>query len=146
LPASYEPWKAGPFFLSKGGLNFPIPVWAAGHVWAVVGLLLGCVGGWAYRHRALRRFEATGQARSLVWAPLAGVLVGGVVVWLGGGSPTEMNVPSKGEFAIEHGGALTPEFLAVLLGLTFYTSAFVAEVVRAGIQSVSVGQGEAAAA
>ena len=146
LPASYEPWKAGPFYLSKGGLNFPIPVWAAGHAWAAVGLLLGCVGAWAYRRRALRRFEATGQVRSLVWVPLAVVLAGGVLGWLVGGAPTAMNVPSKGEFAIEHGSALTPEFLAVLLGLTFYTSAFVAEVVRAGIQSVSVGQGEAAAA
>ena len=41
---------------------------------------------------------------------------------------------------------LSPEFLAVLLGLTLYTAAFVAEVVRAGIQSVPRGQAEAAAA
>jgi general L-amino acid transport system permease protein len=39
----------------------------------------------------------------------------------------------KGDFSIENGGSLTPEFLAVLLGLTIYTAAFVAEVVRAGI-------------
>ena len=146
LPASFEPWKAGPFFLSKGGLNFPAPVWAAGHGWAVVGLLLGCAAAWGWRRRALRRFEATGQVPSLFWAPLAVVLAGGVLGWLAGGAPTAMSVPVKGDFAVEHGGALTPEFLAVLLGLTFYTSAFVAEVVRAGIQSVSAGQGEAAAA
>ncbi len=41
---------------------------------------------------------------------------------------------------------MTPEFLAVLLGLSVYTAAFVAEVVRSGIQSVASGQGEAAAA
>lgn len=52
----------------------------------------------------------------------------------------------KGEFAIENGGALTPEFLALLVGLTLYTAAFVAEVVRGGIQSVSLGQAEAASA
>lgn len=52
----------------------------------------------------------------------------------------------KGEFSIEHGGALTPEFLAVLIGLTLYTAAFIAEVVRGGVQSVPRGQGEAAAA
>ena len=52
----------------------------------------------------------------------------------------------KGEFAIENGGALTPEFLALLVGLTIYTAAFVAEVVRAGIQSVAPGPTEAAAA
>ena len=146
LPASYEPWKAGPFFLSKGGLNFPIPVWATGHGVAAVGLLLGCVAAWAYRRWAMRQFEATGRIRSTFWVPVAVVVAGGLLGWLAGGAPAQMNSPIKGEFAIENGGALTPEFLAVLLGLTFYTAAFVAEVVRAGIQSVSGGQGEAAAA
>ena len=146
LPASYEPWQVGPFFLSKGGLNFPIPVWASGHGVAALGLLAGCVAAWGYRRWAVRQFEATGRVRSMFWAPVAVVLAGGLVGWLVGGSPVQLNMPIKGEFAIEHGGALTPEFLAVLLGLTFYTSAFVAEVVRAGIQSVSGGQGEAAAA
>ena len=47
---------------------------------------------------------------------------------------------------MDGGAAATPEFLAVLLGLVLYTAAFIAEVVRAGIQSVSHGQGEAAAA
>lgn len=146
LPASYEPWQVGPFFLSKGGLNFPIPVWATGHGIAALGLLVGCGAAWGYRRWAVRQFEATGRVRSLFWTPVALVLVGGVLGWLVGGAPGQLNMPIKGEFAIEHGGALTPEFLAVLLGLTFYTSAFVAEVVRAGIQSVSGGQGEAAAA
>ena len=146
LPASYEPWQVGPFFLSKGGLNFPIPVWATGHGIAVLGLLLGCVAAWGYRRWAVRQFEATGRVRSLFWTPVVVVLAGGLLGWLVGGAPGQLNMPIKGEFAIEHGGALTPEFLAVLLGLTFYTSAFVAEVVRAGIQSVSGGQGEAAAA
>jgi general L-amino acid transport system permease protein len=58
----------------------------------------------------------------------------------------EMNAPHKGEFAVEGGAAVTPEFLAITLGLTIYTASFVAEVVRAGIQSVHQGQGEAAAA
>jgi general L-amino acid transport system permease protein len=74
------------------------------------------------------------------------VVVASLLGWLLGGAPTALNVPFKGDFAIEGGGALTPEFLAVLLGLTMYTAAFVAEVVRAGIQSVSAGQGEAAVA
>ena len=52
----------------------------------------------------------------------------------------------RGDFAIENGAALTPEFMAVLLGLTVYTAAFVAEVVRAGLLSVPAGQTEAAKA
>ena len=71
---------------------------------------------------------------------------GGLLGWLAGGTPTAMNSPMRGLFAIEKGGALTPEFIAVLLGLTAYTAAFIAEVVRAGIQSVALGQSEAAAA
>ena len=69
-----------------------------------------------------------------------------VPVWPAGGATLTFDWPVKGEFAIEHGGALTPEFLALLLGLTFYTDAFVAEVVRSGLQSVERGQREAAVA
>ena len=146
LPDATEAWTLGPLFLSKGGLNFPIPVWASGHLWAAWGLLAGVCAGWLWRGRASRRFEATGQPQSMFWAPLAWVFFGTFVGWLLGGAPTEINAPIKGEFAIENGGALTPEFLALLVGLTIYTAAFVAEVVRGGIQSVSLGQAEAASA
>lgn len=146
LPATYEAWQAGPFFLSKGGVNFPIPIWAAGHVWAAIGIVAGCVLAWLYRRWAIRKFEETGIIRSLFWVPLSIVILIGIVGWLLGGAPTQMNRPFRGNFAIEQGGALTPEYLAVLLGLSIYTAAFVAEVVRAGIQSVSRGQSEAASA
>jgi general L-amino acid transport system permease protein len=146
LPASTEPWVVGPFFLSKGGLNFPIPEWANGHIWAAWGLVAGVVAAVFYRKRAQRSFEATGQLKSMFWVPVAIVIAGSLLGWLVGGAPTALNSPIKGEFAIENGGALTPEFMSVLLGLTIYTAAFVAEVVRGGIQSVSAGQAEAAGA
>lgn len=146
LPASTEPLVLGPLFLSKGGLNFPIPIWASGHAWAAAGLLVGLVLAWLQRQRALRAFERTGQPTSMFWMPLAIVLATGVVGWLLGGAPATFDSPKQGEFAIENGGALTPEFLSVLLGLTVYTAAFVAEVVRSGIQSVARGQAEAASA
>jgi general L-amino acid transport system permease protein len=146
LPAASDAWTLGPFFLSKGGLSFPIPIWASGHLWASIGLLSGAVLAFVYRSYAYRQFEATGKVRSMFWVPLVIFLVGGLVGWLAGGAPAEFNSPVKGEFSIENGGALTPEFLSVLLGLTVYTAAFVAEVVRAGITSVARGQGEAAAA
>ncbi|WP_293661206.1 ABC transporter permease subunit [Rhodoferax sp. OV413] len=146
LPASNEPLVMGPLFLSKGGLNFPIPVWADGHIWAAWGLLGGLLAALAYRSHARAFFEKTGKSKSRIGAPLALLLVGGLAGWLLGGAPTALNMPVQGEFAIENGGALTPEYLSVLLGLTIYTAAFVAEVVRGGIQSVSLGQAEAAAA
>lgn len=146
LPASTEPLVLGPLFLSKGGLNFPIPIWATGHMWASAGLLAGLPLAWLYRRRALRVFERTGRPGSRFWVPLAIVIAASLVGWWVGGAPTGFDKPTQGEFAIENGGALTPEFLSVLLGLTVYTAAFVAEVVRSGVQSVPRGQGEAASA
>ncbi|OGB24415.1 MAG: amino acid ABC transporter permease [Burkholderiales bacterium RIFCSPLOWO2_02_FULL_57_36] len=146
LPGISEAWQAGPFFLSKGGVNFPIPIWAAGHAWTAIGVAAGVALAWLYRQWAIRKFEETGVSGSLLWLPLAIVLFMGLAGWLLGGAPTQMNRPFRGDFSIEQGGALTPEFLAVLFGLSIYTAAFVAEVVRAGIQSVPRGQGEAASA
>jgi general L-amino acid transport system permease protein len=146
LPDTLEPMQVGPFFLSKGGLNFPAPVWASGHAWAIWGALAGLATAWVYRRWARQRFEATGQTRSMFWVPLAVVVALTLLGWLAGGAPREVNVPFKGEFAVEGGSSLTPEFISLLLGLTIYTAAFVAEVVRAGVQSVARGQGEAAAA
>ena len=146
LPEASEAWQIGDVYLSKGGLNFPVPIWQQGHLWAGIGLLAGLLLAWLRSRWARAQFEATGQVRSAFWVPLLIVLAMGVLGWLLGGAPLEANFPSKGEFAVENGGALTPEFMALLLGLVVYTAAFVAEVVRAGIASVPRGQGEAAAA
>ncbi len=146
LPAAADAWVVGPVYLSKGGLSFPIPIWAEGHLWALIGLIAGIGLALVYRKWAFKRFEATGKLKSMFWVPLAICIAGALLGWLAGGAPTALDAPMKGEFAIEHGGSLTPEFLSVLLGLTVYTAAFVAEVVRSGIQSVARGQSEAAAA
>ena len=146
LPDIASAKNVGSFFLSKGGLSFPEPVWAAGHVWMLAGLGAGLVAAWAYRRWARTRFEATGQLRSMFWTPLAVVVTFGVVGWLIGGAPSEFNLPKKGEFAVEGGGSLTPEFLTVLIGLVLYTASFVAEIVRSGISSVARGQSEASQA
>ena len=115
-------------------------------MWGFFGLIAGALLAFVYRRWAFKQFEATGKLRSMFWTPVIIFLLGGVFGWLAGGAPAEFNAPIKGDFSIENGGALTPEFLSVLLGLTVYTAAFVAEVVRAGISSVARGQGEAAAA
>jgi len=146
LPESSEAWQVGSFFLSKGGVNYPIPVWQTGQLWAAYGLLPGVLLGWTYRHWAVRRFEETGRAGSMVLMPLLMVVLASLAGWALGGAPTEFDFPIRGEFAIEHGAALTPEFLSVLLGLTLYTASFIAEVVRGGIASVARGQSEAASA
>ena len=146
LPPSNEALHLGDVYLSKGGLSYPVPIWASGHLLGLVGFLLGIALAWVYRRRARRQFELTGKEGSVLWIPLSLMLGCAVLGWLVGGAPTALNYPIKGEFAIENGAALTPEFLTVLTGLTLYTASYVAEVVRGGIQAVPHGQREAAAA
>jgi general L-amino acid transport system permease protein len=145
LPDPFDPISMfGLFYLSKGGFSYPVPVWGLGQGLALLGAVIGIGAAWYYRKWARARFEQTGHVRSMVWVPIAIVLACSFAGWLAGGAPTAWNVPHQGTGMVEDGTAVTPEFMAVLLGLTFYTSAFVAEVVRAGIQSVSHGQVEAA--
>ena len=146
LPPVNDPVAVGGlFFLSKGGFSFPVPAWGGAFVFVFAGAVVGIATAIAYRRWARRRFEATGEPRSLVWAPLAIAVAGAVAGWIAGGAPREWSVPVPGAFTMEGGFSATPEFLGVLVGLVLYTSAFIAEVVRAGIQSVARGQVEAAA-
>jgi general L-amino acid transport system permease protein len=146
LPPIAEPISvAGLFYLSKAGFSFPVPVWGLGQGLAAIGLVVGIAIAVLYRRWAQRRFELTGRAPSLFLVPIAIVVGCPFVGWILGGAPTAWSIPEPGGFVMEGGASATPEFLGVLLGLVFYTSAFIAEVVRAGIQSVAHGQVEAAA-
>ena len=60
--------------------------------------------------------------------------------------PSSLELPERSTFNVSGGAAVTPEYLAVLVTLGLYTASFVAEIVRAGIQSVSAGQVNAAMA
>jgi general L-amino acid transport system permease protein len=133
-------------FFSKNGLQYPIPVWAMGHVWVAVGAISGCVGSWAWARFARRRHEETGRALPVVVPALAIVVAGAFAGWLAGGAPSAFDIPEKTEITVVGGGAVTPEFLTVLMGLTLYTASYIAEIVRGGIQAVAYGQHEAAAA
>lgn len=147
LPQPNEAWRlADLFFLSKGGLSFPVPVWGTGQALAAAGAVLGLGVGWWWRRRVHRQFELTGQDGNRWAVPVAAFFGLAFVGWLVGGAPTAWNVPEQQAFQVDGGAAVTPEFMAVLVGLVMYTAAFVAEVVRGGIQSVSHGQTEASGA
>jgi len=147
LPAGTDPLR--PFawvYISQNGLQYPIPEWELGHLTGFAGFILGCIAAWFYRRSAWRHLEATGNARPII-LPMLGIMIGGALLgWVVGGAPNVVLVPEPGEFSIVGGGSLTPEYLSLTLGLTLYTAAFVAEIVRGGVQSVSIGQTEASAA
>lgn len=145
LPPSNEAWNlSGLFFLSKGGFSFPYPAAGLGAVTA--GAAVGLVGVWLWLRHVQKRFEATGRDGDRLWTPLVIVLASAVGGWLVSGAPMQWNLPEQLAFMVDGGVSATPEFMTILVGLVMYTSAFVAEVVRSGIQSVSRGQDEAAAA
>ncbi|MDP3221965.1 MAG: ABC transporter permease subunit, partial [Rubrivivax sp.] len=138
LPPPGEAWNLGDlFYLSKDGFAFPRPMQGEGWLLVLAGLVAGVLLSWVWRRWALREFEKTGRLRKPLWPTLAIIIAGTIAGWLAGGMPTQWAVPEAGRFMIEGGGSVSPEFMAVLISLTFYTSAFVAEVVRGGIQSVS---------
>ncbi|MBM3398392.1 MAG: ABC transporter permease subunit [Betaproteobacteria bacterium] len=145
LPDLENVWQAGHFYLSKNGVSFPWPVWQLGQTLALVGACLGLAFGLYYRSVARAHFDRTGQPRPVLWVALAAVFGLALLGWLAGGAPSQWDLPKVGDFQIEDGGAFSPEFMALLFGLVFYTAAFIAEVVRSGIASVSLGQHEAAA-
>ena len=147
LPQAGEPKSIfDMIYLGAGGVTYPVPVWGLGQGLALAGALVGLVLSYVWARRARLRFEQTGQPRPVLLPSIALLLGCAFAGWLLGGAPTAWNIPKPGGFSIEGGNSMSPEFIAVLLGLTLYTASYVAEVVRAGIASVPRGQGEAASA
>ncbi len=147
LPAVREALNVMPgVFLSKSGLRYAVPEPHAVHGWMGLAFLIAVGGCVAYYRWAKRRQARTGREPTLV-LPFAGLLLGlPALAWLAGGAPTAMDVPTMGTFNFEGGAKISPEFLALLLGLTLYTAGFIAEIVRSGILAVPWGQTEAASA
>ena len=145
LPSMDEAWQIGDTFLSKGGFFFPWPEWKLGQTLSLVGMLLGVAASAVYAKRARRHFDLTGQTRPVLPVTVATIVGLGVIGWLAGGAPMGWNFPEKGTFMVEGGANFSPEFLSLLVGLVLYTASFIAEIVRSGIASVSLGQHEAAA-
>lgn len=147
LPAVTEAIRVGDtLFISQRGFRF---AWPAEHpAWRAAGwaLIAGIGLAFAWRARARRVQQQTGAQPPVGWPALALIIGLPVMAWAVMGAPTEIEVPELSGFDFMGGKVLSPEFTALLIGLSTYTAAFVAEVVRAGILAVDKGQGEAAMA
>ena len=147
LPAVREALEPLPgVVLSKSGLQFPIIVGDPAHLPVLGVLALSVVAAFVYRHRAYRRQLETGQEPRLLLPMLAIICLPALAVFLVTGAPLDLDVPEFTRFNYRGGASVTPEFLALLLGLSIYTAGFIAEIVRSGILAVPWGQTEAAAA
>jgi general L-amino acid transport system permease protein len=131
-------------YLSNRGLIIPRASFDEGIVLVLMALALAIVVSWVLARWARRRRETTGQPFHTLLVSL-GLLVGlPALTFVALGAPVSLEYPEMGRFQLQGGLRLVPEFVALLAGLTIYTAAFIAEVVRAGIVSVSHGQIEAA--
>jgi len=134
----------GGAFLNNRGFFLPLPVSKNGFGAVEIALLVGIVAAIAFYVWARKRQERTGQQAPVLWVSLALVIGLPLAVFVLTGFPLGFEFPQAGRFNITGGVEILPEFAALLFGLSIYTAAFIAEVVRAGILAVSRGQSEAA--
>jgi general L-amino acid transport system permease protein len=136
----------GPIYFNRRAVNFPLiegtdTAWLF-YIALVAGFMVGAAL-WIWR---LRVQDRTGQpANTLRWF-LPAVIVFGIAGWLLAGKPFAVEFPQLERFNFQGGDRLSAEYTALTLGLIVYTAAFIADIVRAGIQSVPYGQIEAARA
>ncbi|GAA3605970.1 amino acid ABC transporter permease [Gibbsiella greigii] len=101
--------------------------------------------GWLWTFYALLAALVLNVGLSLLARLRAALIIGlPLLVWLLSGAPHELDRPALSGFNFRGGFTISPEFTSLLLGIALYSSAFIAEIVRAGIQSVPKGQLEAA--
>ncbi len=147
LPAPRQAFHPiGGFFLSNRGLKFPLLDWQPAHTWAAVAFVIGLFGLAACSRMARKRQAETGRPM-MIWPVAVGLLlVFPALIWAALGAPFTLDVPSLRGFNFQGGGTITPEYTALTFGLVVYTAAYIAEIVRSGIQAVPRGQWEAAGA
>lgn len=132
--------------INNRGLFLPRPLFLDGSVYVVGALGAGIVAAALYARWAARRQDATGQQSPVVLVSTALIVLPPLVVFFLAGRPVDFSYPVLSGFNFKGGLQFFPEFAALVFGLVTYTAAFIAEIVRSGVQAVSHGQTEAASA
>jgi general L-amino acid transport system permease protein len=134
----------GEIFLNNRGMIVPAPVVGEGTGAVIAVFALSVIATLALRVWAKRRQMRTGRQFPLFWTGLALLAGPPLVALVALGFPIRFESPELRGFNFVGGVRLLPEFIALLVALTTYTAAFIAEVVRAGVLAVPRGQTEAA--
>jgi general L-amino acid transport system permease protein len=147
LPGVRQSIMLGPdIALNVRGLYLPAPIAGAGFGMALGGLIVGIAAAWAVGRWAYARQSRTGRPFPTFSVGLALIIVLPLLGNLLAESPVTWDVPKLQGFNFQGGLHVQPELIALVLGLTSYTAAYIAEIVRGGIVAISHGQAEAALA
>ena len=148
LPENAEPWF-GVTYMTIKGYFIPAMIWENLNIF-VYCLLASLISIIFIRNYAKKLQEKEGKQLPLLYISLAILLIVPGLSFLAGGVTLNFEIPvlkqlSATSYTYDGGVGLPPELIALVLALSLYTSTFVAECVRAGIQGISKGQKEAAA-
>jgi general L-amino acid transport system permease protein len=130
--------------VTNRGTYFPMPIFGPGSLLVLITLIPSVAGMIFFGKWAKKRQEDTGQILPVMWINFAILLIPAFLMDAILGSPISLNFPELKGFNFQGGLQLPNSYLALLLGLSIYTSSYIAENVRAGIQAISHGQTEAA--
>ncbi len=134
----------GDIYLSNRGLVLPWPVAHEAYLWAFAALFIGIMATMLLNRWAVTVQARTGERPNVSHWRIALIIGLPVLAWAVAGAPADIERPALRGLNFTGGVTLSPEFIALFLGLSLYTGAFIAEIVRSGLQSVSRGQVEAA--
>ena len=137
-------WDA--FAFTGRGFYIPKPVFNDGSLLVIITFILSIVGVFAFRYYARQKLYSEGKLLETRWTSVAIFFIPTILIYFALGDPITLEYPELKGFNFKGGIHARGSLISLWFALSIYTGAFIAEVVRAGIQSVDKGQSEAAGA
>ena len=132
------------FFINNRGISFPKPDFGGAGVWVFTAFIIAILANIAIGFYSRNKQAATGKRLPVLWITAALLIALPTLTMLMAGGALSFELPELGRFRLQGGMTVGPEFLSLFLSLSFYTAAYIAEIVRSGIVGVNKGQTEAA--
>ena len=137
-------WDA--FAFTGRGFYIPKPVFNDGSSIVIITFIFSIIGVFAFRYYARQKLYSEGKLLETRWTSVAIFFIPTILIYFALGNPITLEYPELKGFNFKGGIHARGSLISLWFALSIYTGAFIAEVVRAGIQSVDKGQSEAAGA